>query len=191
MWASHKSATTPAHPQTRTKLALNTAAGTLLGLGIAAVYLVPAAYERRYVQINLALIPGFRIQDNFLFHHTTAGITEPTALSDALLHDQVLHTASTIALLLIILTTLALITTAIRKPQPTTSNPQPTTALAILAITITLLLTPISTAIWNYAPELHFLQFPWRFIAILSVALSLTLAIALTKIRLSPPPLLP
>ncbi len=57
----------------------------------------------------MAVTPGFRIQDNFLFHHTTAGITDPTALSDAILHDQVLHTASTIALLLIILTTIALI----------------------------------------------------------------------------------
>ncbi len=179
----------PAHLQTRTKLALNTAAGTALGLGIAAVYLVPAAYERRYVQINLALTPGLRIQDNFLFHQTTAGLTNPATLADAILHDQVLHTASTVALILIILTTIALITTAIRKSQPTTSNRQPTTALAalaILAITIPLLLTPISAPIWNHAPELHFLQFPWRFVAILAAALSLTLAIALTKIRLKP-----
>ena len=185
-WASRESATAPAHLQTHTKLALNTTAGTLLGLGLAAIYLVPAAYERRYIQIAEALTPGFRIQDNFLFHHTTAGLTDPTLISDALLHDQVLHTASTIALLLIILTTITLITAAIRAPQPTTSNQQPTTSLAILTLTITLLLTPISAPIWRHAPELLFLQFPWRFVAILAAALSLTVAIALTKIRLTP-----
>jgi hypothetical protein len=185
-WASHERATAPAHPQTRTNLALNTAAGTFLGLGLAATYLVPAAYERRYIQIAEALTPGFRIQDNFLFHHTTAGLTDPTALSDALLHDQVLHTASTIALILIILTTLTLITAAIRKPQPTTNNQQPATSLIILAAAITLLLTPISAPIWRHAPELLFLQFPWRFLAILAAALSLTVAIALSKVRLKP-----
>ena len=190
MWASHRVATASASLQStttsRAKLALNTAAGTALGISIAAFYLLPAAYERRYVQINLALAPGLRIQDNFLFHHTTAGLTDPTLISDALIHDQVLHTASIVAVLVIILTVLTLIAAAIRKPQPTTSNQQPTTSLAILAITITLLLTPISAAIWSHAPELHFLQFPWRFLAILAAALSLTLAIALSKVRLKP-----
>jgi hypothetical protein len=190
MWASHKGTTTPAnlhHPTTsRAKLALNTAAGTALGLGLAAFYVLPAAYERRYVQINMALAPGFHIQDNFLFHHTTAGLTDPTLISDHLIHDQVLHTASIVALLIILLTTITLITAAVRKPQPTTSNQQLTTSLAILAATIVLLLTPISTPIWNHTPELHFLQFPWRFLAILATVLSLTLAITLTKVRLKP-----
>ena len=190
VWASRECATAPAHLHTRTtsraKLALNSAAGTLLGLGLAAVYLVPAAYERRYVQIDLALTPGLRIQDNFLFHQTTAGITNPTTLADAILHDQVLHTASTVALLLIILTAITLIITTIRKLQTTTSNQQPTTSLAILTAAIALLLTPISAPIWNHAPELHFLQFPWRFVAILAAALSLTLAIVLAKFRLRP-----
>ena len=206
MWASHKGATAPAqpHPPTtsRAKLALNTAAGTALGLGLAAFYLLPAAYERRYVQITLALAPGLRIQDNFLFHHTTAGLTDPTLISDHLIHDQVLHTASIVALLLIILTTLALIT-ALRSTTERGAPPFPTAsssdrggyrsrkrttvvALATLAITILLLLTPISAPIWNHAPELHFLQFPWRFVAILAATLSLTLAIAFTKVHLKP-----
>jgi hypothetical protein len=198
-YRSRKRTTALFHTTTsRTKLALNTAAGTALGIALAAFYLVPAAYERRYVQINLALNPGMRIQDNFLFHHTTAGLTNPTLISDALIHDQVLHTASIVALLLIILTTLALgiiLTSKARVPHPSqqlakggivTRQTATLYALTILAATITLLLTPISTLIWRHAPELHFLQFPWRFVAILATTLSLTLAIALTKLRLKP-----
>ncbi len=174
-------ALTEANPTitTRTHLALTSTAGTLLGLGLAAVYLIPAAYQRRYVQIAMAILPGMRIQDNFFFHHNG---TTP----DDLLHDQVLHSASFIAILLITLTT---ITLALAFRQATRSGiVRSTTAfrLAILTIAITLLLTPISAPIWNHAPELAFLQFPWRLLAILAAVLSLTLALALTRAKLKP-----
>jgi hypothetical protein len=112
MGASRASATAPAHAtitnaSTRTplRLALNTAAGTALGLGLAAFYILPADYERRYVQIAMAIIPNMRIQDNFLFHHT----------GDAP-HDQILHTASLIALILITLTLATLLFLRATKP---------------------------------------------------------------------------
>src|SRR6202000_3041965 len=57
--------------------------GMALGLGLAAFYIVPAAFEQRWVQIERAIIPGMRVEDSFLFAHT----------SDAF-HDQVLWTAS-------------------------------------------------------------------------------------------------
>jgi hypothetical protein len=44
--------------------------GTLLGLTLPAFYLIPAAYERRFIQIAMAIIPTMRVQDNFLFTHT-------------------------------------------------------------------------------------------------------------------------
>ncbi len=111
MWASRESATAPAHSQTSTgptqtplQLALNTITGTTLGLGLAAFYILPAAYERRYVQIAMAIIPFYRIQDNFLFHHTID-----------LAHDKVLHTASLIAVILIVLTVATLLSSASHK----------------------------------------------------------------------------
>src|SRR5439155_3603884 len=61
------------------QLARNTLTGTTLGLGLAAFYILPAAYQRRYVQIAMAIIPSMRIQDNFLFQR----IGDPA-------HDQVL-----------------------------------------------------------------------------------------------------
>jgi hypothetical protein len=204
MWASRASATAPAHSQssnassqssnastqTRLQIALNTIAGTALGLGLAAFYIVPAAYERRYVQIAMAILPTMRVQDNFLFGHTT----------DAA-HDQVLHTASLIALLLIALTLVALtifrMSQHARVPHSSQSHregweEQTSTSgvlfisLLILTITIALLLTPLTGFLWNHAPELAFLQFPWRFLAVLDAVLTLSIALALVPLTLKP-----
>jgi hypothetical protein len=182
--------------QTPLQLARNTIAGTALGLGLAAFYILPAAYQRRYVQIAMAIIPNMRIQDNFLFHHT----------GDAP-HDQVLHTASLIAATLIAatiitLTTLCLtqktrLTQKARVPHPSQSyregwdprtsiSPGLLLPLTTLTIAITLLLTPITTILWNHAPELAFLQFPWRLIALLAAVLAVAIALALAPINLNP-----
>jgi uncharacterized membrane protein len=67
--------------------ALRAAGGMALGLGLAAFYIVPAAFEQRWVQINRAINPGMRVEDSFLFAHTANPF-----------HDQVLRTASWIFL---------------------------------------------------------------------------------------------
>jgi hypothetical protein len=205
----------------RREIAINTTAGTILGLTLAAFYIVPAAYERRFVQIAMAIIPNMRIQDNFLFHHT-----------GDLAHDQVLHTASILAIILLTLTSAAIaisltqsnkknrLTNPVEKALPfsdpsnfdpskemssrpersgverpphfagTTATPAASLnlyiSLAILTAAIALLLTPLTTIIWNHAPELAFLQFPWRFLAILAPIFSLSTALALTPLHLKP-----
>jgi hypothetical protein len=205
--APAKSAASVAASQTPLKLAINTAAGTALGLGIAAFYILPAAYERRYIQIAMAIVPFLRIQDNFLFHHT-ADID----------HDQVLHTASLIATILIAITAIVVTISFARRntmrrlkattpgfgkdssfqPKrsevdrppyfasgPTTSSSL-LTSITILTLAITLLLTPVTLFIWNHAPELTFLQFPWRLLAILAAALALAIALAVSPVKLNP-----
>ncbi|WP_348268529.1 6-pyruvoyl-tetrahydropterin synthase-related protein [Edaphobacter sp. DSM 109919] len=165
-------------PQADTPLqfAVKTTAGTLLGLGLAAFYILPAAYERRYVQITAALAPGSNVQNNFLFHHTAS----PN-------HNAVLNTASTIAVVLLAITAIAITITAIRSsfPTPKARLPQiPILPLAILTIVVAFLLTPLSNPIWQHVPELPFLQFPWRLLAILAAVLGLALALALPPLRL-------
>jgi len=234
-------------PQTCLQLTITAITGTTLGLALAAFYILPAAYERRYVQIAMAIIPNMRIQDNFLFHHT----------GDAP-HDQVLHTASIIAVILLTLTIAAIAISLTRSSKknrltnpankalphfsdPSNSDPSKeissrpersvverpphfagTTAtpaaphalylcrvphpsrscegwdrntstsisllfsLTILTVAIALLLTPLTAIIWNHAPELSFLQFPWRFMAILAAAMSLAVALAPTRLTLKP-----
>jgi hypothetical protein len=154
------------------QIALKTTAGAALGLALAAFYIVPAAYERRYVQIVMAILPGMAPQDNFLFHR----LGDPD-------HDGVLRTASIVAIVLIALTAIALAINFRRKKE---ANRTLLLSLTILTAVITLLLTPLSAPVWHYLPELRFLQFPWRLLAILAPILSLAIALALSRLKLKP-----
>lgn len=166
----------------RLRLARNAMAGTLLGLGLSGFYLIPAAYERRFVHIQFAILTGLRPWDNFLFQRTS----DPE-------HDAVLRTASVVAVLLVALTALALLAlffTSSRPnakkllPEQNASSRQWRTPLGILSLAIAFLLTPLSAPVWHTLPELRFLQFPWRFLAVLGCAFAFALALALSHIRL-------
>jgi hypothetical protein len=157
--------------------ALKIFAGTSLGISLTAFYIIPAAYERRYVQIALATISGMRIDHNFLFEHTGSS-------PDALLHDQVLHTASVIAVILIAATAIALAANLIQRRSKQITSRFPTTSLVILTAGILVLLTPLSLTLWNHAPQATFLQFPWRLLAILATVLSIVAAAALGRFTL-------
>jgi hypothetical protein len=162
----------------RIALALKVVSGTAVGLGLASFYIVPAEYERRFVQIAMATITGMRIDENFLFEHT--GITP-----DELLHDQVLHTASLLAIILLTATFAALAAVYLHRKRAASSLSDslpsfPIGPLALLTAAIAFLLTPLSASIWRHAPEAAFLQFPWRLLAVLAPVLALAVAAALT-----------
>src|ERR1700761_8046382 len=157
-------------------LLIRFSAGGALGLALAAFYLVPAAYERRYVQVAMAIIANMRVEDNFLFGHTGDGP-----------HDQVLHTASLIAISMLIAAVIALWAAFGLQEKLPWRNPQdagsPLPILAALTLCIAFLLTPVSLALWHRLPELAFLQFPWRLLCVLGATLALTIALALRAIR--------
>lgn len=150
------------------KPAAHFTAGVSLGLALAAFYIVPAAYERGWVQIAMATIPGMRIADNTPFHHTG----DPA-------HDAVLHTVGLISLLLFGATAIALVCTWLLHRRTSKPIPAETPILAILTLTIAILLTPVALPLWLHAPELDFLQFPWRLLAILVPVMAIAIALAL------------
>jgi hypothetical protein len=154
-------------------LAAKILAGSVLGFGLAAFYIVPVMYQRRFVQLAMATIGGMHIDQNFLFGHTGTS-------SDALLHDQVLHTASWVAILLLAGTIAALWTTFIRRGSAQLTTAFPFFPLAALTPGIAFLLIPSSVRIWTYLPEAAFLQFPWRLLAVLAPVFTLALARVLT-----------
>jgi hypothetical protein len=162
----------------RLPLALKTAAGTALGLALDAFYIVPAAYEQRFVQVNMAVIPGMRPQEHFLFHRMGS------QSFDDLFHDQVVRTASIISL-----TLLAAIAIALWRCKP--SLPSSLFPLPLLALLIAFLSTPPSLFLWTHLPKLAFLQFPWRLTALLAVILALTTAQALSRLKPFPSSLVP
>jgi hypothetical protein len=170
---THSSLTPPQSPSAL-HLALTYLAGTLLGLTLPAVYLLPAACERRFIQTSMAIIPSLRYQDNFLFAHT----------ADAA-HNAVNHTISLLALTLLILTAAALLTLRLRTTSPTKKSL--TLPLALLTAVIALLLTPISAPIWQHLPDLAYLQFPWRLLTLLTPILALSLALLLAGSNMGAP----
>jgi hypothetical protein len=134
--------------------ALRAAGGMALGLGLAAFYIVPAAFEQRWVQIERAIMPGMRVEDSFLFAHTSNAF-----------HDQVLRTASWILVLEFAGASVAAYFAWKRRADGTVR-----TVLTGLLPLILLLQLPASGVIWKYAPHLKFLQFPWRWLMALSMA---------------------
>jgi hypothetical protein len=159
--------------------------GAALGLALPAFYVVPAAFERRYVQVAMAVIPNLRFQDNFLFGRTDY---EP--------HNAVTHTVSVLAVVLLLVTAailsalLILRARSVRPGEPGKSTePQagPAAAysvpLAILTLVIAFLMVPLSTPVWQHVPELAFLQFPWRLLTILAAVLGLAVALLLAGLE--------
>jgi hypothetical protein len=134
--------------------ALRAAGGIALGLGLAAFYIVPAAFQQRWVQIERAINPGMRVEDSFLFAHTANAF-----------HDQVLRTASWILVLEFAGASVA----AYLAWRNRAGGPARMVLTAILPV-ILLLQLPASDVIWKHAPHLKFLQFPWRWLMALSLA---------------------
>jgi uncharacterized membrane protein len=159
------------------ELAIRIFGGGAVGLGLAGFYIVPAAYERRFVQIAMATISGMRIDQNFLFEHTGAS-------PDELLHDQVLHTASVIAIMLLAATAVALAAAFLQRRRVPSGRTFPVLTLAILTAGITFMLTPLSLQVWNHAPQAAFLQFTWRLLAIAAPVLAMAVAATLSRLPL-------
>ena len=139
------------------------AGAALLGVGLAAFYIVPAAYEQRWVEIARAIAPDMRVEDSFLFGHT----------QDAF-HNQVLHTASWIAVFMLAAAVIAAVLSWENK-QPKSLWPP----LIATVIAICILLLPVSDVLWRHTPELKFLQFPWRWLLVLGVAMAALIGLSL------------
>ncbi len=151
---------------TRSLQPLGRSLGALvLGTGAACVYVLPAWYEQRWVEIARVVGPGMRVEDSFLFGHTGEAF-----------HDQVLHTASSIAV--VILDAGLLFSALSRAHGSHTTESKLPRLLAAMALGLILLLQlPLSEPVWRLAPELRFLQFPWRWLMVGSLLATLAFAL--------------
>jgi hypothetical protein len=135
--------------------------GVALGFGLAAFYIVPAAYEQRWVNIAQALSTGLLPQENLLYSQT--GDPE---------HNFFNWVASSTAVLMIVLTGAAAIAArrGVMCEEERGEKRKLWGVLLLLSAAATLLMFRVTAILWRVLPELRFVQFPWRWMSILAVA---------------------
>lgn len=141
-------------------------AAIALGLALSAFYLIPAAYEQRWVNISQALSAGLLPSENFLY----TWIADPE-------HNLFNLIASTVAVLMIVLAFLAAVF-VIRRSRAQVSGLAPaqrdvtssiTPAMLLLAAACAFMMLRLSSFLWPLLPKLRFVQFPWRWALVLAV----------------------
>lgn len=177
-WLTDREIASPMKTRTAGAMATRVALGTLLAFGLAAIYLVPAAHERDWIQVSSSMTPIRQLQNSFLFHHT-----------DDAAHDAVLHTVSVIAVLLLSVTAVVFFLLYARSKRAR-NEASTIVLLALLAMAIGFLLTPASGAVWRVLPEFAYVLFSWRLLAILAAVLSAGITLISSEIALKKPVML-
>jgi hypothetical protein len=139
---------------------LRGAGGLGLGFGLASFYLVPAVYEQQWVNIGQALSSGLLPSQNFLY----------TVIADAE-HNDFNWVASNAAVLLVLLVCIGgILARGVEIPgiEPSARKKVWGLFVALSAAGI-FLMVRVSSIFWEYLPKLRFVQFPWRWMAVLAV----------------------
>lgn len=136
--------------------------------GSIAFFLLPAAWERRWVDIGQVTRAGFMPENNFLFTTNNTG---------SLLHFN--EALSPIALFLVIAAILGAVATGrLRRDAPADWRP-----LAALAAVSTFMMFSPSLVLWRVLPELRFVGLPWRWLTPLSVVAVMLVSVAVAQAR--------
>ena len=140
-----------------------------VGIGLAAIYLFPAAWEQHWVDVRVAIDdPGAKIESSWLF----ARHADPTLA----LHDVVLHQASILAVAMIAVALMGLLGSWLRGRLP--GRPGWWVPIALIPVAVFLLQFPVSLPLWNLLPKLRFLQFPWRWLVVVEAPMAIFFASA-------------
>jgi hypothetical protein len=153
---------------------IRASAGAALGIGLACFYLVPAAWEQKWVDLTQALNdPGIKVENSWLFARHTDPALE--------LHDSVLLMVSIIASTMLAVAFAALIVSGLRGRLKARGDLW--ILLAIIPAAILFLQFPVSHPVWIALPKLRFVQFPWRWLVALEAPMGIFFAAAVWPLR--------
>jgi len=139
-------------------------ASMVLGFLLAAFYIVPALFEQRWVNIMAVLDPMLRPTNNFLFRPRNTPFAHLNTIISTLAFGEISVLAAAVVL----------------SRRGRRFWAEMWWALVVLGLASTVLMFPVSAAAWRYLPELQFVQFPWRWLTVLNLALAL-LVVRLTQ----------
>jgi hypothetical protein len=158
--------------------------GVALGLGLAAIYLVPAAWEQKWVDIRQATDdPGERVENSWLFaHHADPALAG---------HDSELMKVSMIAVIMISVALAGMAIAWLRERNRKIGGHAKIDVrarelwlvLAAIPIVVLLLQLPVSWPVWNYLPKMRFLQFPWRWLVAIEAPMGIFIAAAVWQTK--------
>ncbi|MGO9336034.1 MAG: hypothetical protein ACLPY1_00860 [Terracidiphilus sp.] len=162
-----------------------------LGVALSGLYLIPAAWEQRWVAITQATgingDPGLSIENNWIFpHHADPALNA---------RDQALHFISLVAVSMIAVALVSLLALWLRGALSTGKRGDASLApvragnrrtlasqwwipLALIPPVVLFLLLPVSLPVWNLLPKLRFLQFPWRWLMVVEAPMAIFFAAA-------------
>jgi uncharacterized membrane protein len=148
------------------------AGGLALGFGLVSFYLLPAAYEQRWVSIAQALSSGLQPSDNFLYTMTN----DPE-------HSLFNWIVSSAAVLLMVMTGIAGIAARREAAGETEKDERKRLWRVLLAFSVAaaILMIRPSAIFWTHLPKLRFVQFPWRWMAVLAVPYAYFFAAAIAQ----------
>jgi hypothetical protein len=151
------------------------AVAAVLGLGLAAIYWLPAAFERNWVDIKQATQdPGYNFENNWLFAHNANPLLA--------LHDEILRQVSWIAVSMIAVTVICITIGWLRGTLPiakTSASRLWWAPPAAIPVVIFFFLFPVSRPLWYLLPEMRFLQFPWRWLEAVEAPMAIFFAAAI------------
>ena len=142
-------------------LLIKGALAVALAAALCAFYIVPATLEQHWINVQELINAGYTPRDNFLFAHTIDAV-----------HDAFLRMVSVVACVEIAVTLLAMgLAWGFRR-----EHRDAWWMMGSWAVAASLLMLPISAWVWDVAPKMLFMQFPWRWLLALGLGLSLFVA---------------
>lgn len=127
----------------------------IIAFGLAAFYVLPATWEQRWIDLALIASSDGSPERNFLF-----------AVNNFRILLGFNWLVSAVAVSLMTFTGIAVLFSWRRRRMP----PDLWWTMTALAIVSSLFMFPVSRFLWDYLPKLQFLQFPWRWLIVLTVA---------------------
>jgi hypothetical protein len=143
---------------------LRAAIAATLGIGLSAIYLAPAMWEQRWIDIRQATEdPGEMIENSFLFGHHAESLLQ--------VHNAELRRVSWIAVFMVVVAVIGILVASRRRSL--LADRRFWIPLALIPFAVLLLQFPISLPVWNLLPKLRFLQFPWRWLVVLEAPMAI------------------